>query len=43
MQFVSSNNLLKRSDINEFILYLLESKSMKFTGQDFCFDDGFTL
>ena len=42
-QFVSSSNLLKKSDINEFIFYLLESKSMKFTGQDFCFDDGFTL
>tara|TARA_B100000579_G_scaffold191554_1_gene156499 strand:- start:2714 stop:3418 length:705 start_codon:yes stop_codon:yes gene_type:complete len=42
-KFVGSNNLLSSNDINDFILYLLKSNSMKFTGQDFCFDDGFTL
>lgn len=42
-KYVISNNLLNKNDINDFILYLLTSKSMKFTGQDFCFDDGFSL
>lgn len=42
-KFVSSSSLLNKNDINEFIFYLLSSRKMKFTGQDFCFDDGFTL
>lgn len=42
-QFCSNKNLLKESDLNGIIEFLISDYSKKITGQDFIIDDGFTL
>ncbi len=42
-KFCSNKNLLKSSDLNGIIEFLISDYSKKITGQDFVIDDGFTL
>lgn len=42
-KFCSNNNLLKSSDLNGIIEFLISDYSKKITGQDFVIDDGFSL
>ena len=42
-KFFSNNNLLKSSDLNGIIEFLISDYSKKITGQDFVIDDGFSL
>ena len=42
-KFCSTKNLLKSSDLNGIIEFLISDYSKKITGQDFVIDDGFTL